>query len=241
MRKKIKKPFIPLDINHYALKNSRIDIYFFTLNEKTPENLNQILSDEETKRANRFHFKHHQEHFKRARIILRLILSKYLKQAPEDLVFSYGKHGKPYLAEYPTLEFNLSHSGTYALLAVGKTHPLGIDIERFSERPYTGIGQHVFSNTENAQLQALPRALKPLMFFNTWAQKEAFIKLIGLGLSYPTTELTVFGLSFAIHLFVDPIDKNTWMLLPFMPKIGYAAALCCHPDIQAIYYTTYTL
>jgi 4'-phosphopantetheinyl transferase len=197
----MKKPFIPMNINTYLLEETRIDIYFFALDTALPEPGIQILSLEEKKRADRFHFKHHRHHFIRARITLRCILANYLNQQPESLVFSYGKHGKPYLLAYPTLEFNLSHSGPYALLAVGQTHPLGIDIERFSGRPYQGIGQHVFSNEENRRLSALPNALKPLMFFNTWAQKEAFIKLLGVGLTYPTKKLTVPGLSQSEYLF----------------------------------------
>ena len=237
----IKKPFLPLDTDACLLKSTHIDVYCFPLDTPLPAPGIHILSLEEKQRADRFHFKHHQHHFRRARLMLRLILANYLKEPPESLVFAYEKHGKPYLPAHPTLAFNLSHSGEYALLAVGKTHPLGIDIERYSGRPYIGIGKHVFSDTENTILQALPKQLKPLMFFNIWAQKEAFIKLLGLGLSYPTTALTVPGLSQAEHQFLDPIYKNTWTLVPFMPKIGYAAALCCHPDIQTVHYTLCTL
>lgn len=232
----MKKPFIPLNIDHCVLKDTQIDIYFFSLTEKLPESILDILNAKEQERANRLHFKHHQHHFKRARFMLRHLLSNYLNQPAKEIVFAYEKHGKPYLVEHPHVQFNLSHSGEYALLAVGQTHPLGIDIERYSARPYLGIGRHVFSSTENNHLKNLPDSLKPLMFFNTWAQKEAFIKLLGLGLSYPTTELTVPGLTQSPHEFLDPIDKNTWALLPFMPHIGYAAALCCHPSIQTIQY-----
>ncbi len=235
----MKKPLLQPDIHSYLLEPTQIDIYSFRLDTPLPHLGIHYLSAEEKKRADRFHFKHHQHHFKRARCILRLILSKYLEQSPESLHFDYGKHGKPFLPEYPFISFNLSHSNTHAMLAIGKTHPLGIDIERFSERPYTGIGQHVFSEQENKQLETLPNALKPLMFFNTWAQKEAFIKLLGLGLTYPTAKLTVPGLSNTAHQFLDPIYQKTWMLLPFMPQIGYAAALCYHPSIQHIYYTTH--
>ncbi len=235
----MKKPFLPLDLSTCTLEPTCIDIYCFTLDDALPKPYQTILSDEEQKRADRFYFKHHQHHFRRARLILRLILARYLEVTPESLQFDYLEHGKPYLPAYPNLEFNLSHSGEYALLAVGEKYPLGVDIERYTGRPYAGIGEHVFSETENENLKNLPGSLKPLMFFNTWAQKEAFIKLLGLGLSYPTTKLTVPGLLQAAHQFHDPIHKGTWCLLPFMPKIGYAGALCCHPDIETVRYTTY--
>lgn len=232
----MKKPFIPLNIHDYVLHDTQIDLYFFSLTKALPETALNSLSDDEKKRADRFHFKHHQHHFKRARFVLRRLLSSYVKQAPKAIQFAYEKHGKPYLLEHPDTQFNLSHSGEYAMLAIGKKHPLGVDIERYSSRPYLGIGRHVFSDIENQHLQDLPPSLKPLMFFNTWAQKEAFIKLLGLGLSYPTSALTVPGLTQTPHEFLDPIHKNTWALLPFMPRIGYAGALCCHPSIQTIRY-----
>jgi 4'-phosphopantetheinyl transferase len=229
-----KKPFKLLDMNTCTLETTRIDIWSFKLDAPLPAPGMDVLSAEETTRTRRFYFPHHQHHFARARIMLRLILARYLHEAPKNLLFAYGKHGKPYLENHTHLEFNLSHSGNHALLAVGKTHALGIDIEHFSDRPYQGIGKQVFSDEENKILAELTPTLKPLMFFNIWAQKEAFIKLLGLGLAYPTTRLTVPGLSREEHLVYDPIYHDTWGMVPFMSHVGYAAALCHHPIINTI-------
>ncbi len=235
------KPFQSVDIEACKLNPSHIDVWSFKLDTPLPAPGMDILSEEETTRARRFYFPHHRHHFARARIILRLILARYLQAQPEDLIFDYGKHGKPYLKHHPYLEFNLSHSGTRALLAVGEHHPLGIDIEQFAGRPYHGIGKQVFSDKENKILQQLRPELKPLMFFNIWAQKEAFIKLLGLGLAYPTTRLTVPGLCRDAHIVHDPIHKGTWSLVPFMSHIGHASALCHHPSIRTIAMTEYAI
>lgn len=223
------------------LNCTRIDVWSFALDTPLPPSGAALLSDEEQARAERFYFKHHQHHFTRARIALRLILAGYLNHPPEHLVFDYAEHGKPFLPAHSELQFNLSHSGNRGLLAIGKTHPLGIDLEQFSDRPYEGIGRHVFSEQENKVLKTISSHLKPMVFFNIWAQKEAFIKMLGLGLSYPTTRLTVPTFPSTHNRIFDPVYLGTSKILSFMPKVNYCAALCHHPSIQNITYTEYSL
>lgn len=236
-----KTPFKARDAHAYTLKTTQIDLWAFALDTPLPAPGFILLSHEEQTRAKRFHFEHHQHQFARARILLRIVLARYLDASAESLVFDYAEHGKPFLAKHPELQFNLSHSGNRALLAVGKTHPLGVDIERFSDRPYEGIGHHVFSDEENTTLSTLPANLKPMVFFNFWAQKEAFIKMLGLGLSYPTTRLTVPTFSSTHSTVFDPVYQGTSNILAFMPRLAYCAALCHHPSIQDITYTELNL
>jgi len=232
-----KTPFKALDAHACDLKTSRIDIWSFALDTPLPPPGLACLSDEEQIRAKRFHFAHHQHHFARARILLRIMLARYLNISPRDIVFDYAEHGKPFLPQHPELQFNLSHSGNQALLAVGQTHPLGVDIERYSDRPYEGIGSHVFSIEENNILKNMSPSLKPMVFFNFWAQKEAFIKMLGLGLSYPTTRLTVPTFPSTHNTVLDPVYQGTSKILSFMPRLAYSAALCHHPSIQDVTYT----
>lgn len=225
------------------LNPTRIDIWSFALDTPLPPDGAALLSPEEQIRAQRFHFAHHQHRFTRARMVLRLILARYLdaSSSAAHLVFDYAEHGKPFLPQHPDLQFNLSHSGNRGLLAVGQTHPLGIDIERFSERPYEGIGSHVFSDEENASLSIIPPHLKPIMFFNIWAQKEAFIKMLGLGLSYPTTRLTVPTFPGTHNTVHDPVYHGTAKIWAFMPRLAYCAALCHHPSIQDFTYAEFNV
>ena len=225
----------------YDLKSTRIDIWSFALDTPLPTPGIALLNAEEQIRAKRFHFAHHQHHFTRARMALRITIARYLNILPEHLVFDYAEHGKPFLPKHPELQFNLSHSGNRGLLAVGTTHPLGVDIEKFSDRPYEGIGSHVFSDEENAILKTMDPSLKPMVFFNFWAQKEAFIKMLGLGLSYPTTRLTVPTFSNTHSTIFDPVYQGTSNILAFMPRVAYCAALCHHPSIQEMTYTELSL
>jgi len=75
------------------------------------------LSADERTRAARFHFARDRARFLRRRAALRHLLAGYAGREPHALVFAQGAHGKPALPA-TGLEFSLSHSGGYAVLAV---------------------------------------------------------------------------------------------------------------------------
>lgn len=130
-----------------SLDKTRIDIWEFPLN--TPfHQANSLLNEKELERANRYHFERHRRRFTIARATLRLILGRYLQRDASQLSFQYSSHGKPGIESSQGLEFNLSHSGELALLAVGCQFPLGVDLEFFSARPYDGIAKNLFSQQE---------------------------------------------------------------------------------------------
>ena len=218
------------------LNPRRIDIWQYPLNAEYLQ-AESLLSEEEYIRANRFHFQKHQRRFTIAHSILRLILSRYTQIPPLELMFTTGLHGKPALTNDPKLEFNLSHSGDTALLAVGLEYPMGIDLEYISDRPYLGIGETLFSDNENLQLKNSPPSLQPLVFFNIWAQKEAFIKACGMGLSYPTQAFTVPSLSTKPELVHDALHERMWKMQSFMPEVFCCAALCYDPLVEEIHYS----
>jgi 4'-phosphopantetheinyl transferase len=66
--------------------------------------------------------------------MLRALLARYVDRDPRALDFVLGPHGKPaLLAEEGDpaidLRFNLSHSGSLALVAVSSEREVGVDIE----------------------------------------------------------------------------------------------------------------
>ncbi|RUQ81559.1 4'-phosphopantetheinyl transferase superfamily protein [Legionella septentrionalis] len=220
------------------LGENRVDIWQYSLQDELPHG-EALLSASEQERAQRFIFSHHRRRFITAHALLRLILARYLDLSPQEIEFSSGSYGKPHLPNSP-LQFNLSHSQDMALLAVGKNYPVGIDLEFFSPRSYHGIGQQLFSDRENYALQQLPTLLKPLGFFNIWAQKESLIKACGRGLGYPTKTIDLPILPAGKQIIHDPLYQQTWQLIAFMPHIICCAALCCDPGIEEIRYIKLT-
>lgn len=223
--------FLPID--ECQLQKNRIDVWQFSLDEQ-PIGAMGLLNEEEQTRATRFIFERHQRRFTVARATLRTILATYLHTEPNSLTILYNHYGKPYIDSSTQIEFNLSHSGELALLAVGQSYPLGIDLEFFSARPYAGIAATLFSKTELTEFGKQPESLQPFRFFDIWAQKEAFIKACGMGLSYPTQDFSVPPLFATDNSIIDSLHNLCWKIKPFMPKIACAAALCYNPAVTTL-------
>lgn len=222
-----------LALKSYELKQDQVDIWQFPLTDSL-ELADSVLNSEEKARARRFYFPRHQRRFATARTMMRVILAHYLNEQPAALLFDYNAYGKPTLHSNQGIQFNLSHSGDLALLAVGHTHPIGIDLEFFSERPYLGIAKDLFSTQEIEAFEALPETTKALGFFTIWSQKEAFIKACGMGLSYPTQEFSVPVLPPVNEPIFDKKHQKHWAMTSFTPTSGCSAALCCELGIRSI-------
>ena len=231
----MKHIFLPFTPDESILSAGQIDIWQYPL-DMDFKSARSLLSLEEQKRANNYHFAHHRERFAQARAMLRLILSKYTHIHPKKISWTENKYGKPQLYPCSALHFNLSHSKNMAMLAIGKHHPLGVDVEFLADRAFDGIANIMFSAQEQRSLNATHASTKPLAFYNIWAQKEAFIKACGLGLQYPTQSFNVPVLPTHTHVVTDKQTNTDWHMTTFMPHVGCCAAVCYHPSVMNIRY-----
>jgi len=197
------------------------------------QQMRTLLSTDEIKRADRFHFDTDRRHFTVARGALRRLLGMYLKTPATQVQFTYNRYGKPSIAgaRGPALQFNVSHSGALALYAFARDRIVGVDIERMRANvEFEQIAQRFFSPREAAALQALPPELRPLGFYNGWTRKEAYIKAHGKGLSLPLDSFDVTlapGVPARIlaerHADAEPDQRWTVRALPVHAE--YVAAL----------------
>jgi 4'-phosphopantetheinyl transferase len=170
-----------------------IDIWLIDL-DAAPPHFGDLLNEEERTRAGRFVSPIHSRRFATARGCLRTLLGNYLGCAPEVIAFDYGIWGKPSL-RIPSggrLAFNLAHSGAQALIAIGRTEALGVDIEIM--RPmadWLDIAAKTFAPAETKALLSLPAHEQMEGFFACWTRKEAVVKFWGEGLSADMTSFEV--------------------------------------------------
>lgn len=152
-----------------------------------------FLVKNELDRASAFRFDVHQNQFLMYRCALRHILAAYYRIAPQNLVISYNRYGKPYLSDNRlNLEFNLSHSSDMAILAITQKNAIGVDIEQI--KPFDNVENLVnryFSMAEQKLFHLIPSKKKLESFYEIWTRKEAYIKAIGKGLSFPLDHITV--------------------------------------------------
>lgn len=94
-----------------------------------------------------------------------------------------GEMGKPSLKEYPYIHYNLSHARGISACIVSEEE-CGIDCEMVREyRP--NVAKRVFSDSELKMLDEASGSEKDLIFFRLWTLKEAYVKTVGIGISYP--------------------------------------------------------
>lgn len=110
---------------------------------------------------------------------LQAILRRYLGlEQGHALPLSYGPNGKPSLPS-SAVEFNLTHSGSLALLGVANTE-VGVDTEQVRPiRQARAIAQRRFRPAAAAELQALEEPGLSQAFIYHWTRFEAEIKLEG--------------------------------------------------------------
>lgn len=117
-----------------------------------------------------------------ANAVLRQILAFHLGKDPERIELASGEHGKPRLAG-GELEFNLSHSGELALVAVSAEHPVGIDVERVKpDRDPVALAERALAADDVAAVREAPPGERGLVFHRRWARHEARLKCLGVGI-----------------------------------------------------------
>jgi 4'-phosphopantetheinyl transferase len=201
------------------------------------QTLGHTLSTDELARAARFHFQRDRDRFVATRGAVRNILGRYLRQAPSQLRFDYGPHGKPALAladGEPPLRFNVSHSDDVALCAVTCGQEIGVDVEHLrSDFPGLQVARHFFSSREVALLQGLLEEHQVAAFITLWTLKEAYLKATGQGLGVELSRVDVSSALAApmapLRVIPDGDDCGqagaSWWLHTLPSVAGYAGAL----------------
>ena len=218
-----------------SLKASDVHIWHASLDQpgEAVHALRAILSVDELKRAERFHFDLHRGHFVAGRGILRHLLSLYTGINPEQLQLAYTRNGKPFLPgmeDESGIRFNLSHSGGMAVYAFTRGREVGVDIEY--QRPIDDIdriAERNFSAKEYSTLGTLPEAERLEAFYLCWTRKEAFIKAIGEGISFPLQQFDVTlipgELARLMSVEGSSDEARRWSMHNLTVVGGYAAAV----------------
>jgi 4'-phosphopantetheinyl transferase len=200
---------------------------------ETMRRLSTFLSHEELEKANRFYFPKDRNGFIVSHAFLRDVISRYIQVDPWNLEFRVNPHGKPALAaafQEFDIQFNLSHSNEYALVAVMRGQAVGVDVELI--RPEFGgadIARRFFSPSEVHALLSISPENQGDAFFRCWTRKEAFIKAIGRGLALPLDEFDVSVLpeepAGLLSTRFDPQEAARWSMFQVDPAPGYSGSV----------------
>jgi 4'-phosphopantetheinyl transferase len=127
------------------------------------------------------------------------------------------------------LNFNLAHSASIVLLAIGRERRVGVDVERL--RPHldvAGVARLALSAAEAATVAAQPDPTSErAAFFSCWVRKEAYLKARGEGLPGRLRGWSVLPAGRGLHMPLRPGDPETsrWRIRSLALGDGYAGAI----------------
>ncbi len=190
----------------------------------------QTLSEVEQEKFNRYKNDEAKYTFLTARFYLREILEKWIATTyPNSLNINkvrieISSSGKPYLADYPTIFFNISHTKGLILIAIANSS-IGVDVEHIERNAdKESILKHFFSENEQKSYFSQTESIKQYAFFIGWTRKEAILKATGEGL----TKMSNYEVSFEPKADI-PIIKNcsnyNFIIKDFVPSDGYTASV----------------
>lgn len=158
------------------------------------------------------------------------VLSQYLDGKSDKLRFATTHSGRPYLLD-SDIDFNISHTKDYVVMAVAKGQKVGIDVQIKKEKiDALAIAKQYFAESEYKTLLGVTDLTqRSNQFYWLWAYKEASLKLTGEGIVHGLDRYafdvdsngklkSVILAQRTFTYFSYALDQNTLMCLAFENK-----------------------
>lgn len=213
----------------------------------------KILPKERQKRIDKLHREEAVQKKVLAGIFMQYGLSRVTGMPIRNICYSYGKQGKPELdwmnisrqadlhhgrmtdvlpvrdsGSVEQLDFNLSHSGKYVVLAVGDK-PVGVDVERLRNNRQN-IAKRCFHKKEYEDIMALKsQESRDRRFLEYWTMKEAYVKRSGDGLRIPLNSFCVKRSGEGVSSVENTGCPKVWFATGFVEE-DYAVSVCSESE-----------
>ena len=182
-----------------------------------------LLSGEEREEAGRRRQAVDRRRMLVGRFILRYGLTNYFGLKEADV--KRGEHGRPFLSNCPTVDFNISHSGAWILCLIGNHRRVGVDVEEL--RSFDLGITHRLARAEFEYWTSLEDRRKPKAFYRIWTAKESYLKARG---NTFLESLDQFWFSFerGETRLVHPVakDRTKWQFETGELNPGYVYSCC---------------
>ncbi len=199
----------------------------------------EYLSINEQEQAKKYYDKVLADRYIISHGILRSILTYYIDQSPSGLELINNTHGKPFLKN-STIEFNMSHSRNMVCYVIAFNNKVGVDIEFYNTTiDVIGMLELVFTKKEVELIKSLDIDEQYNTFYKLWTKKEALVKAVGKGLSYPINTIEVIKLLSGQNILLT--DKNNelqqeWYCYELKTPKDYFGAIGIQNKIDELVY-----
>lgn len=217
------------------MSGPRVKIHLISPENAPPQDPALCLTEEELARARRFHSPDDAAAWIRCRAALRKILAKDLGIPARSIPLIYSEFGKPMLAApYDFLHFNLSHCRELAILASSRDGPLGIDLEPMARTTDLLGCESSFCHPAEISNLADEKVARSRELLRIWTAKEALLKALGTGLSFPPEKLQIIFKNPEIEILtalpLDGLDSQRIIALSHPKLSNYSAFLAYSPQ-----------
>ncbi len=156
-----------------------------------------MLSGRERRRAARIADPVKQRLYVAGRAGCRVLLEHYTGVDNAELEFVCGPRGKPELrhsARYDGLKFNYTVSAGHVLYGFARNRNLGVDMEVFPRPVAAGrFAGRILTTREAWSWAGVPADQANHAMLCCWTRKEAYGKLLGVGIRYAMNRVTLFS------------------------------------------------
>ena len=154
-----------------------------------------VLSRDELEHAARYRFARDRSAFVTTRAAVRQCLASELGVDPREVPIVREPAGRLRLSDdapATDIDFNVSHSGALAAVALTCGRRVGIDLEeRRADRDLRRLVTDVMGVAERKMLGALDDEEFLRAFYACWTRKEAIVKAMGVGLAHPLNAIDI--------------------------------------------------
>ena len=137
-------------------------------------------------------------------------LLRHVLGGPVQMAASFS--GKPYFPDRPDLHFNLSHSGSWVVIAIGPRE-VGVDVETPDRKtPREAIARRYFAEEEFSYVFR-EESDQNRRFLEIWTAKESYVKYLGTGIRKDLTSFSVLSLDPTLHLYRENLPDGSILCL----------------------------
>ncbi|WP_191092557.1 4'-phosphopantetheinyl transferase family protein [Francisella sp. SYW-9] len=167
------------------------DIFLLSISENISQIDLDIIPDNQALEIKKYKFKIDQD----KRLLARSFLYNYVKSRYQINSFElkYGQFQKPILKANKNIDFSISYSEQYIIIAISDKYNIGVDIEfidtKINHQDLINIIMHPKEVLHYNQLTSKEDRLD--FFFEVFNVKEAIIKSLGMGLYFDVQNIDI--------------------------------------------------
>lgn len=149
------------------------------IDERTFRYLLSLVQEEKRERILKNKIKQNADNMLIGEILAKMLIKKKFDINCKKQELEYSVHGKPYLKNYSDIHFNISHSGEYVACCV-YDRPVGVDVQKIGTYN-PDVAKRVCNEKELLRIEESPDMASE--FTKLWTQKEAVLKMYGIGIA----------------------------------------------------------